>query len=251
MITFVGRFRIFAVVVRDEKLRCRAEAAVVARVNFVVAQVENVAVSTVPIVEIGTILEPVRIETSVFLVQTANRVRAGQKAKRTRRHQTVIFCDMARLGPAAGRRARAGRADFCHAGDGSAVAQRVKRGHAVVIHVPPAAVFNFRHGVIADVPILRLEPHRAPDRAVDARDGAAHRVAVIVELPDRVGERQAMQYHRRGLPARDVVPVKDRPAFFLGSRPFGGDAADHARQVGVVRRGVGDDLEIVNGGERN
>src|SRR5437879_13498316 len=84
VIAFVGGFRSFAVGVRDEKLRCRAEAAVVARVSFVVAQIENVAVSPVPIVEIGTILEPVRIETSVFLVQTANRVRAGQKAKRTR-----------------------------------------------------------------------------------------------------------------------------------------------------------------------
>ena len=54
-------------------------------------------------------------------------------------------------------------------------------------------------------------------RAVDAGDRAAHRVAVVVELADGVGQLHAVQDHRRGLAAGDVVPVEHGPALVLRS----------------------------------
>src|SRR4051812_5171179 len=101
---------------------------VVARVTLVVAHVENVAMAAVPIVEVGTKLQPVGIEATILLVQSANRIGSREKPARAGRHQAVILRDVARLALSAARFARAYRADVFHARDGLAVAERVDRG---------------------------------------------------------------------------------------------------------------------------
>ena len=163
----------------------------------------------------------------------------------------MILRDVTRLVFAGGCRARAGRANRHHTRQRPAVAQRVERRHAVVVHVPAAVVLNLGHGVVADVPVLRLQPHRVPNRTIDARDRAAHRVAVVVELADRIGEGQTVPIHRRRLPAGDVIPVKHRPALFFVGLPTGRDAPNHARHVRIIRRGVRDHFQVVNGRPRH
>lgn len=86
------------------------------------------------------------------------------------------------------------------------------------------------------------QAHLLPDGLVDAGDGGAHGVAVVVELADGIGEGHAVQLDGHGLAAGDVVPVEHGPTFFFGGGPFGSGAVDEGGEVGVVGVGVGDDF---------
>src|ERR1041385_4879274 len=120
--------------------------------------------ATIPVVKVGPVLEPVRIETSIFLIEAADGIGAAQKSAWTCAHQAMVFGDMAGFGLAARSGASAGFADVSNAGKGLAVAGRIKSGEAVVVHVPAAIVFNFGHGMITDVPIFCVQAHSVPDR---------------------------------------------------------------------------------------
>ena len=73
------------------------------RVGFAFAQVEDVAVSAIPIVEIAAVLQSVRIETAKFFLEAPRRVRAGQEAIRRSGVQAVILRDVPGLGFSAAR----------------------------------------------------------------------------------------------------------------------------------------------------
>ena len=68
----------------------------------------------------------------------------------------------------------------------------------------------------------------------------------VSTLADRVGAFHTVNYHRRGLPAGEVGPVKHRPDLLFHCRPFGGHAVQQAGHVVVVRRSIGDDLDIAD-----
>ena len=222
------------------------QAVVVPRVGFALAEIEDIAVAEVPVVVVVAIFQAPRVETVVFLGQGPHRVAPGQEAVGAGGVQAVVAGDVAGLSLAAAGPARAVGADILHAGNRGAVAERVEGRQRTVVHVVAAVVLHFRHRVHADVPELHLQPHRAPDRAVGPGNRAAHRVAVVVELADGVGQLLAVEDHRRRLAAGDMVPVPDRPALVFGLRPGGRDAVDHAADVRVIRVGVRDHLEVAD-----
>src|ERR1041385_6722596 len=100
MITRISGFRILTLIGGIIFGRC-AEAVIVAGVLFVLSQIQNVAVGTIPVVKVGPVLEPVRIETSIFLIEAADGIGAAQKSARTRAHQAMVLGDMAGFGLAA------------------------------------------------------------------------------------------------------------------------------------------------------
>src|SRR5262249_18558278 len=149
------------------------------------------------------------------------------------RGDAVVPGDVSRHVPAAGGFAGACLADVLHPRQRRAVTEGVQGRHGVVVHVPAAVVEDLGDGVVGDVPVAVFQAHLLPDRLVDAGDGAAHRVAVVVELADGVGQGQAVPEYRVGLLAAAVVPVEDRPALLTRRRPAARSAVHQAGQVGV------------------
>ena len=45
-----------------------------------------------------------------------------------------------------------------------------------------------------------------------------------------------------------MVPVEHRPTLLFGRLPLAGDAANHGRQVRLIRGGIGHDLQVEDGG---
>src|SRR5439155_21009239 len=122
MIPWIGRFRIFAAV-GHVVFGGFAEAVIRARIAFAFAQIQDVAMATVPVVEVRTIFEAVRIKAAVFLIEAAHRVRAAEEAAGTCAHETMISGDVAGLSLSAGGRAGARLADVSDTGNGLAVAE--------------------------------------------------------------------------------------------------------------------------------
>ena len=76
---------------------------------------------------------------------------------------------------------------------------------------------------------------RLVQRLVDAGDRAAHREAVVGEVPDRIGHFGSMEDDGTGLPLEDVAPVEERPDLLAARRPARRGAVDEALQIGEVR----------------
>ena len=107
-----------------------------------------------------------------------------------------------------------------------------------------AVVPDIGDGVEADFPEAAGVAHVVPLAALDAGDGGAHGVAVVVEVSDGVGEFVTVLVHGAGLATGDVVPVEHGPHFVGVAGPVAGDGAGHGFHVGVVGVGVGDDLDV-------
>ncbi len=241
----VGRFGVLPVV-RHVELRTVAQRAIGPRVFLVEAQIQDVAMPPVPIEIVPAVLQAVRIETPVLLSQIADGIGAGQESIFAGGVQTVVLGDVPGLAFSARCGARAVLPDLLHRGDRHPVAQRVDRRHRVVVHVPAVVVETLRDGVQGDVPEPDRQAHAVPDRAVRSGDRAAHRVTVVVELANWIGQFPAVQDHRRSLAPRDVVPVENRPAFLRRRRPRRRDAVNQTVHVRVIGVGVRDDLQVAD-----
>src|SRR5580765_2401136 len=119
--------------------------------------------SPVPIVEIRAVLQAIGIEASILFVKAAGGVGAGQEPAWTRGIEAVMPCNVARFDLPSRGFACPRLSDVGHARNGFAVTQSVKGGHAVVVHMPLAAVLHLWNGVIADIPVFWLEAHCVPD----------------------------------------------------------------------------------------
>ena len=220
-------------------------------VDRAVAEIKHVAVPPIPLVVIVAVETFLGIEAACFLLERSATVGSGEPAVGAGGSQAVILGNVARLAFAAGGLAGPFLADVLHAGNRLAIAKGIEGGHRVVVHVPTAVVLHLRHGVVHDIPILYVQAHIVPRRAVRPGNRAAHHVAIVVELADRIAAGQSMQHHRHGLPPGKMVPVPHGPALLLRAGPFGRDTVNHACHVGVVGGGVGHHLEVADFGCRH
>src|SRR5208283_93878 len=140
------------------------------------------------------------IETTRLVFERPCTISAREPTVGTGCRETMISGDVTWLLLSAGCLASALLADIRHAGDRLSVAEGVDGRHRVVVHVPAAGVCHFGNRVVYNVPVLDLQPHVVPDRAVATGNGAAHHVAIVVELADGIGAGQAMDHHGNRLP---------------------------------------------------
>lgn len=215
-------------------------------VGLVLLEVEDVTMAVVPVEIIIPVFQGVGIETVRLLVERALGVGAGEKTVRAGGIEAMVFGNVSALRLAAGSRASALAPKVLDSGNRHPIAQGIERAHRVVVHVPTSAVKDLRDRVKRDVPQPGGQPQVVPEGAIHPGDSAAHGVAVVIELPDRIGQLEPVQNHRGRLSAPDVVPVEQRPAFLLGTPPLGSRAVEQRGQIRVIGGSVRDDLEVAD-----
>ena len=121
--------------------------------------------------------------------------------------------------------------------------------HRVVEHVPGLAAVPgaFADGVIAELDVVGLPSEVEPEAVIDARDQAAHRVAVAGKEEDRVVHSIAAFHGIGRLLPKALRPAPDADRLLLRRGVLGGDGPEVGIHVGEVRRAVRHERDVVVG----